>query len=404
MPKKYTFAPITGSDKIDILEDGKSISQGGPGYTADYARTLGYQAPVAPTPSPVLPTGKTPVVSSTSIRSELADRGTDPRTATFGGEEAYKKFVEQTTPKGPVPTRVSSTDQYNDLQQKYNLDTLQSELQGYDDESTSLENNLRTFKAKESDRQSGSFSAGRIAEEERNILDRQSYVTQKRTSVANRINNANKTIETLMTLTDKDYNNARSDYEFEYNKNIQMANSFKSLTSEARTDESQMRDDARANLTTIYNAIKDKKVDIETLTPAMTASIQALELQAGLPSGFFNTIKSAEPDAKIVSHSTYEADDGQRYTDVVFQRPDGGISVRTVEHSPATTAATSKNPTEDAAKPTFDDFLKAAEAEARMSFGPEARAELKKMYDQEYPASSSTTKAPAKKSTGGRSI
>lgn len=54
MPQ-YTFKELS-SGNVDILENGNSIAQGGPGYSVDYAKTLGYK-PVtssAPVASPVV--------------------------------------------------------------------------------------------------------------------------------------------------------------------------------------------------------------------------------------------------------------------------------------------------------------------------------------------------------------
>lgn len=270
-----------------------------------------------------------PVVSSSSVRSDLTDRGANPDTANFTNEDAYKTFVEQVQPKTAAPAASSLVDTYTGLTTKYGLDKLQSDLSALDAEDTAMQNELRTFKAKEGEGQSASFVSGRISEAERNLLDRQSYITQKKTALVNQIKTANDTISTIMTLTGNDYQNARSVYEFEYNKNLATLQAFQKTQTEAKTDAEKTADDARAKLTTIYNQLSAGGSSVDSLSASQKATIQQLELQAGFPSGFYESIQRANPKSDIISTTTREAD-GRKYADVVTRGADGALTVQSI--------------------------------------------------------------------------
>lgn len=62
MPQ-YTFKDI-GNGKVDILEKGVSIAPGGSGYSVEYAQSLGYKPPAAPT-APQLSPIQNPVPANT---------------------------------------------------------------------------------------------------------------------------------------------------------------------------------------------------------------------------------------------------------------------------------------------------------------------------------------------------
>lgn len=367
-------------------------------------------APVAPVTQPsVIPTSNSPVVSSTQVRSQMAERGANPATTTFPSEQQFQEFVQRVQPTTPAPQRTSLVDQYTKLQDQHGTAKLQTDLQALDDEDAQIDAALRQFRAKETEGVSQEFGTGRISEAERNVLERREYINRQRNSLVGRINSANKSIETIMSLTDKDYTNAREEYESEYERNLSLLDTFRDMRREARDEQSEARDDARANLTTIYNALADNSVDPATLSATQRTHIEQLELEAGLPSGFFDTIKEAVPNGKMLSHTAYEDNSGRKYTDVIFQMPDGSINVETIAHTPtrstpeptSTTSPTTRSTTTSTPKsnkPTWEQFLKAAEMEARMSIGPAGRAELRRMYDAEY-----GTAATAKPSSGKKS-
>lgn len=400
----YTFKKLA-SGNVDIFEDGKSISQGGPGYSTDYAKRLGYVQDGAPTDAPVqtpeqravatkaaaelgistssfIDTSKpSPVASSSSVRDDLSKRGVDPSTATFKSESDFQSFKERVTPRTAAPERTSLVDAYTGLQQSKGVDKMQADIRGIEEEEAALDAELRKFRVSESEGQSANFVGGRISEAERNLLERKDYMLRQKNSLVDELNATNKTIETIMNLTDKDYANARDEYEKEFSQNLQLMQAY-------QTSEDREADNARANLTTIFNAMEKGTVDAAGFSDAQQAFMNDLEMKAGLPIGFYQSIKAALPEDKIISTTTRETAGG-KYADVVTRAPDGSIYVESVFLGGTKNTTTTPSPSssqEDADVPSFEEWLAGKQDAGEIpmqSFQPAKTAELRKQYEQE---------------------
>ena len=429
----YTFKELS-TGKIDIFEDGKSIAQGGPGYTPEYASSLGYRKMASPDPVPPTPEapknnllsdgkivatdntgnvigGSQPgaVTSSDSIRRVIAQSGIQK--PEFKSELDFEKFKASVAP-GNKPERPDLASQYRDLQTTYKVGDTEKEIATITEQKALLEQNLRKFRTKEYEGQALGFATGRIGEEESNVLERMDFLTRRENAATNRLNSANKTIETVMNLTDKDYANARSDYEYDFAKNMQLLSSFQTATNEEESEQQEMQNTAKANLQIIYNALADGSVSFDSLSPAQMTDIVRMELDAGLPSGFFATIQTAIPDSKILSTTTRETG-GSKYADIVYQNSDGSVSVGNVLLSgPGSTSTTtpsgsgSSSSSKTGSFPSWEEYLKAASAELRMNIDPSSTLgkQLRAQYDEEAKKTKTTTAPVKKSSSSGRTI
>lgn len=351
--------------------------------------------PPAPAATSTLPmtSPSSPVVTSSPVRGAITERGQDPQATSFSGESAFTRFKDQVQPKTAAPSRPSFVDDYTKLKEDAGIKDLEDQLQGLDDEDGALDAELRKFSATEGEGQSQRFTVGRISEAERAVRERKDYLTRQKTSLTNRINSANKTIETIMSLGEKDYTTARGEYEFEFNKNMQLYSAF-----EGDQDKDQAA--ARSNLQIIYNNIKD--IDSSKLPPSQQAAIAKMEMEAGLPVGFYLSVKKELPDSKIISTTTRDKN-GSKVVDLVYQDPDGSIRTASIPFG----GGSSSDEDTGGDTPTWEEYLAAAEAELGMNIvdegkGAELMARLRAQYDSQYGAGAK--KPAAASSSSGRSI
>ena len=75
---------------------------------------------------------------------------------------------------------------------------------------------------------------------------------------ANKYDNKLRTIQMMMQYQGQDYQNAKSNYEFEYNKGIKLYEILSSMQEKGKQEENRLRDDARANYMILQNMVKER--------------------------------------------------------------------------------------------------------------------------------------------------
>ena len=166
---------------------------------------------------------------------------------------------------------------------------------------------------------------GRVGEQERNFQERIDFVTRQKQRAVNQLQTANDAIENMMTFRKLDYDVAKDKYNTEFDQNIQMINLIKGVAEFEISEQERAQDTARANLQIIYNSIQDGSAKLDSLDAGAKAKISTMELQAGLPQGFFQTIQNTNPDSKVLSTST-RVSGGQKYADFILQNLEGPIT------------------------------------------------------------------------------
>lgn len=324
--KSPTTASNVGTTKgAESIVPGKTVTGGynGVQYYSDGTTSNDYKAPAT---------------TSTEIRKteEIAEKKKEPfeipETLTY---EDYKAKFE---PKITKPETPKYEDKYVKLRAEQGIEALEDTINKYDEEAALLEENLRKFKQKEMSGQALGFAQGRISVEQQGIQDQLDFIARQQNAAINKLNTKNKFIETLMNFSQKDYETANDEYQYEFNKNLQMQQMYS-------TEKNQIRDDARATLTTISNMVANSGKSYNELDEDMKNKVNVLELQAGYPVGTFSKYAVAKPKANIISTSQETDANGNNFVSFISKDPVTGVL--SVEKMPTGGVSTSKTRDKD---------------------------------------------------------
>lgn len=164
---------------------------------------------------------------------------------------------------------------------------------------------------------------GRVSEAERQQNERLDALNREKAYAVDQLNSAYKSIDLVMKFAQTDFENAKSLYDTKFKQTMDILTMAHGIEQDQISLAMKQQDVARANAQIMMNAIKDGGMDYNSLPPETMAQINKLELQAGLPIGFFGAIKK-DPKADIVSTTTA---DGQ--IQVLLRNPDGSMKLQT---------------------------------------------------------------------------
>jgi hypothetical protein len=261
-------------------------------------------------------------VDSSVVRDEIADREAENiPTPPITDETDFNDFEESI---GKRPTIESQRDVYAKQREQLGIEALEDTVNMWDEKIAESLANLEKFKRAEYEGQSLGFAQGRISTEQQLVQDQLDFYTRQQNAAINKLNYKNKYIENIMKLTQQDYDNANSAYQFEFNKSLQ-------IQQMVTTEKNQIRDDSRAMLTTIVNNMSKAGIDINSLDPAMLSNISTLELQAGAPLGSTVAFYQADPNANVMYQGvTTDASGKEYYYQVVNDPTTGGTKVNQI--------------------------------------------------------------------------
>jgi len=129
-------------------------------------------------------------------------------------------------------------------------------------------------------------------------------------------------INNIMTLEDKDYENAKAAYDTNFTQALQLQQLLVSSTDKAQ-------DNARANLTLLTNFIKDRNLSWDQLSPDTQLLMDKLSMQAGIPSGVMELFLKSKPINKLLAHGKSTDADGREFVYLVSQDPETGMPTTT---------------------------------------------------------------------------
>jgi len=132
-----------------------------------------------------------------------------------------------------------------------------------------------------------------------------------------------------MTLKKLDYTTASDEYNTAFSQNLQLFNTVKGIADDQKTDAEREQDNARANAQIIYNSIQSGGLDLANISADQKLSITKMEMQAGLPSGFYESLQSKNPKADIVTSTSRESN-GSKYVDVIMRNQDGSLTTKSM--------------------------------------------------------------------------
>lgn len=235
----------------------------------------------------------------------------------------YDQLKNDLEPDQAPPERPSLLSTYEAEREARGITGLEDQLVDLDARLADEEARFRQYKdSVHTEAISAGAMAGRISEDERAYRENVDFIQRTRARVVNELNTKNNALEIVMSLTEKDYEMAKEEYEDEFDRNLQ-------LYSEVNDRENDAQDNARATLQILYNQIAESGVDFASLTDSQRLTISQLEIQAGLPIGFSTKVATGTGGGKILSTTT-RTTGGYKYADVLTRHPDGSISVQSI--------------------------------------------------------------------------
>jgi hypothetical protein len=236
--------------------------------------------------------------------------------------EDVKSAITPTTAK---PTTISLTDKYGALRTEYGVSNLETQLNDLNAQLAEVQAIKKARIASEKGKTvATNVISGRISEVEAQENERITALENSINNVSNQLNTKYNIINTMMTLTEKDYDNTVASYDKEMSNNISMYNILRGINEEEKSAEEAKIDNARASAQIIYNSITSGNVDMKDLPENTKTLISKLEVQAGLPVGFYSTLKQNVGKADVVATYNWTGTDNKEYASVITKDPDTG--------------------------------------------------------------------------------
>lgn len=245
-------------------------------------------------------------------------------------QDLYNSLVKTLTPTSPAPTIPNLTDTYNGLRTSYGVTDLESQLNTLQSQAKQVTASLALQKTDEEGKPVAmNVIEGRESEETKQANQKLTEINNQISTLSGQLQTKYNTIDTLMKYTSQDYTNASAAYDKQFSNNIQLFNTVKGVQDSTLSQDEKAKDDARANLQIIYNTLTSGGGSLSTISDAEKANITKLELQAGLPQGFYQALVNKNPKADILSTTTRD-NNGTKYADVIMRNQDGSLSTKTI--------------------------------------------------------------------------
>jgi hypothetical protein len=257
--------------------------------------------------------------SYTDLENSLAQilGSTAPTSSATTTLEQLKAAVTPTTPK-PTEDLVGTYTQYRT---QYGIDGLESQLNDLNTQLTAAQAAAQARQVAEGNKPGVATNVIQGRQSEAQIQDNQAItaIQSQIKTVNDQLTTKYNVVSTLMNLTEKDYQEAASDYDNQVSENISLFNTLNNINEQDKTDAQRIQDSARSSLQIVYNQLAANGTDTSSLPDSTKTLLTKLEVQAGLPAGFYETIKSKNPKADIVSTTTRVEANGAKYADIITQ-------------------------------------------------------------------------------------
>lgn len=137
---------------------------------------------------------------------------------------------------------------------------------------------------------------GRVSQQQRAAQETVDFINRQLQTASDELTMRYKSIETIMKYTQLDFENAKSVYDTKFNQTMTLMTQARGIQQDQLTAEQRAIDNARANLQIYANAITAGNLNVSNLPPEAAASLNAMELAAGLPMGFVQNLKMSPKD------------------------------------------------------------------------------------------------------------
>jgi len=251
------------------------------------------------------------------------------------------ELKSQLTPTTPKPEVLSRTTLLDQQKTALGVTELESELNTLKTEERTLLANLRELTGAEEGKPVAlNVMAGRITEEQRQAQTKLDYLNVRKATLVDELTTKYNAINTYINYAGMDYQDAVNAYENEFAQNVQVQNLLSGFRQEAwkyatdaitinETMKQNSIDNARANLTTVTNAILSGNMSYGNLSPDEKLNIQKLEIQSGMPVGTISKMQISAKD-KILGFSS---DNSQ----AMIMNADGSIGLISTGIAPKST-------------------------------------------------------------------
>ncbi len=190
--------------------------------------------------------------------------------------------------------------------------------------------------------------SGRVSEHEKAANERLMILDDQITTINNQLNTAYGVINNIMQYKGMDYDAAVQDYDTKFKNAMSMIDTVQGIDASIKSSKERAQDTARANLQVMYNSISENSQGWSALSSTQQTQISKLELQAGLPQGFYKTIESKNPGGEIVTTNNYSDDSGKQYSAVVIRDPKTGkLTTQNIYIGQGSTKSSSTSSAED---------------------------------------------------------
>lgn len=254
--------------------------------------------------------------------------------AVKGGSNDYTDliatFKDSITGGKEKPETPSYLETYKDYRQSYGITDLETELTDLKSKKQAI---LDTVDALNYDEEGKPVAlnviTGRQTEEQRQANREIQTIERSIENTANQLNTKYSIVDSLMTYTKLDYDTAINTYDSQFTQNLNLFNTVKGIVDSQKSDKEKKEDNSRANLQIIYNGLSSGSIDNSAITADMKTTITKLELQSGLPVGFYQSLQNKNPKSDILSTTTRESN-GTKYADVILKNSDGSLSTKSI--------------------------------------------------------------------------
>lgn len=250
---------------------------------------------------------------------------------------AIANDIKGLLPAGSAPIAPNLVQTYQDQRTSLGLDGLEKDIASLTDQENAIIADNRTRTASEMNKPEAlGVIGGRVSEVQRQQNEKLDVITRQKTAKVAEYQAGLTNINTIMTLTQQDYTNAKASYDTQFTQAIDTINLVRGIQNDQKTDAQRAIDNSRANLQIYINTISNGNLDPKNLSPDQQLQINKMEVQSGLPVGFVSSLKM-DPKANILFTNS---DNG--ITQVGIKNADGTVSVQSYGTSTKTQSAADK--------------------------------------------------------------
>lgn len=199
-------------------------------------------------------------------------------------------------PSTPAPTPINRLEMLEKYREDMQVDALEEELNAIKNEEREIQAVFRANRLNEEGKPVAlGVMEGRVSEIGRQAQMELDFINVRKATVVDELNTKYNAINMYINMAGLDYQDARQAYESDFSMNLQMANFISQEKQNSITN-------ARANLTTIMNAITAGNLSYGQMSSDEQVQIMKLEMQSGLPVGTMSRMQMS-PNDKILGFS-----------------------------------------------------------------------------------------------------